>query len=129
MLAHRFAIPLGLLLSFMKINYLFTACLVLGLAVVVGAFGSHGLKNILLDNSKTEVFETAVRYQFYHGFGLFLVGLLATKQPNLQFQTVFYCFLGGILFFCGSLYVLALTGIKQLGMVLLRVGFCVPKKF
>lgn len=85
-----------------------------GTAVALGAFGSHGLKEMLAQNGYTEVFQTANRYHFYHTFALALMAILPQNKIT---KIAFWCFLAGILIFSGSLYVLALTQIKILGAI------------
>jgi uncharacterized membrane protein YgdD (TMEM256/DUF423 family) len=87
------------------------------LAVSIGAFGAHGLKTILLENQRTETFELAVRYHFYHTFALLLAGLFMEffDVRKLAFASLF--FLIGIIIFSGSLYALSLTGITLLGAI------------
>ena len=80
------------------------------LAVALGAFAAHGLKARLAPEMLT-VFETGVRYQVYHA--LALLGLAAVRGPD----KAGWCFVGGIALFSGSLYLLALTGEKRLGMI------------
>lgn len=80
------------------------------LDVALGAFGAHGLKNRLTPEMLT-VFETGVRYQAYHALGLLL--LAALRGPD----KAGWCFVGGILLFSGSLYALALTGVRWLGAI------------
>jgi uncharacterized membrane protein YgdD (TMEM256/DUF423 family) len=62
-----------------------------------------------------EVFETAVRYQLAHALGLVLIGALATQRPTLGAAA--WPMLAGIVLFCGSLYALALTGVRALGAI------------
>jgi uncharacterized membrane protein YgdD (TMEM256/DUF423 family) len=81
------------------------------ISVAAGAFGAHALKT-RLDARSLEIFETAARYQMYHAFAMILCGMLATRAT-----TAGWVFQAGILIFSGSLYVLALTGIKGLGAV------------
>ena len=80
------------------------------LAVALGAFAAHGLKARLTPEMLT-VFETGVRYHVYHA--LALVALGAARGP----EKAGWCFIAGIVVFSGSLYVLALTGEKRLGMI------------
>ena len=82
------------------------------LAVALGAFGAHGLKELLLRNETTAIWEKAVLYHFIHT-AVMLV--LASREPLLRGAWV--SFLAGILIFSGSLYVLALTGQKWLGAI------------
>jgi len=86
------------------------------LAVALGAFAAHGLKNSL-DEYFLKVFHTGVEYQFYHTFALALVGLLAARGESTSLKFAGYAFLFGIVVFSGSLYVLALTKTKAWGAV------------
>ncbi len=96
--------------------WLRTASVVMFLGVALGAFGAHGLKNVLSDEMKV-VFETGVRYQFIHGLALFIVAWLTSRQPAAAVSAAGWCFLGGIVVFSGSLYILSLTGVKAWGAV------------
>jgi len=82
------------------------------LAVVLGAFGAHGLKDLLGHNGTTAIWEKAVFYHFIHTVMLFVV---AQGKPFRA--TVWWCFLIGIMLFSGSLYVLAVTDILWLGAI------------
>jgi uncharacterized membrane protein YgdD (TMEM256/DUF423 family) len=85
----------------------------LALAVGAGAFGAHGLRG-RLDEYSLGVYERAVFYQFIHAVGLLVVPLLLNRRAAAR---VCFLLLAGILLFCGSLYVLALTGVRALGAV------------
>lgn len=86
------------------------------LAVALGAFGAHALRG-RLDADMLAVFETGVRYQAYHALALLaLAGLAAQLDPRAASGAAF-CFAGGILIFSGSLYALALTGVRKLGAI------------
>lgn len=87
------------------------------LSVGIGAFGAHGLKNILEANGRQETFETAVKYQFYHTLALFLLGILMQQTTNKSLEWSGWCFLAGIVVFSGSLFVLSLTGVTKWGAV------------
>jgi uncharacterized membrane protein YgdD (TMEM256/DUF423 family) len=92
--------------------------LISGLGVMIGAFGAHGLKDILTATNRTDTFETAVKYQMYHALGLLLVGILMTQFPAITgMKLTGICFLIGILIFSGSLYILSVTGITWLGAI------------
>lgn len=80
------------------------------LAVGLGAFGAHALKNRLTPDMLA-VFETGVKYQVYHALALLL--LAALRGPN----KAAWCFSAGIVLFSGSLYILALTGVRKWGAV------------
>ncbi|MHA7815860.1 MAG: DUF423 domain-containing protein [Pseudohaliea sp.] len=87
------------------------------LAVAFGAFGAHALRG-RLDDYARGVFETAVQYHFYHALALALVGVLLLSQPaTALLKSSGWLFLIGIAVFSGSLYLLAITGIKWLGAV------------
>ncbi len=99
-------------------NFLVLGSIILAFAVIIGAFGAHALKITLAQTGKEDVFKTAVQYHFYHGFALLFVGILGNNnhaQNLLKFAA--YAFLAGILLFCGSLYILSLTGITKFGMI------------
>ena len=92
------------------------------LAVALGAFGAHGLKELLAHNGTTAIWEKAVFYHFIHAVMLFV---LAERKP---FPAVAWgSFLVGIFFFSGSLYLLATTNVLWLGAItpLGGVGFLV----
>jgi len=86
------------------------------LSVALGAFGAHALKEKLTPDLLT-VFETGVRYQFYHTFALLVVGWAIQKYPEPNFSIAGWCFVAGIFLFSGSLYALALSGMRWLGAV------------
>jgi uncharacterized membrane protein YgdD (TMEM256/DUF423 family) len=94
------------------------AAILLGLAVGIGAFGAHGLRD-RLDAYSMSVYERAVFYHFVHALGMLAVPLLA--QTNLLSAgaagRVCWLLLAGIILFSGSLYVLAISGNRSLGMV------------
>lgn len=87
-------------------------------AVAFGAFGAHALRE-RLDDYARGVYEKAVFYHFVHGLGILLVGLFAaTKIINDQQALRVACMLlGGIVLFSGSLYILAISGIRWLGAI------------
>lgn len=82
------------------------------LAVALGAFGAHGLKDLLARNQTAPIWEKAVFYHFIHTVMLFV---LATRAPLSLGPWL--CFLIGILLFSGSLYILAFTNLKWLGAI------------
>lgn len=86
------------------------------LAVLLGAFGAHGLKQYL-DEYSLKVFHTGVEYHFYHTFALLIVGYLLTQREVVYWKYSGYAFLVGIGIFSGSLYLLAVTRIKILGAI------------
>jgi uncharacterized membrane protein YgdD (TMEM256/DUF423 family) len=86
------------------------------LAVGFGAFGAHGLRE-RLDADALAVFDIAARYQMYHALALLAVGFLALRVDNLTIRIAGSAFLLGIVLFSGSLYALALTGQRWMGMI------------
>ena len=78
-----------------------------GLAVGLGAFAAHGLKAIFPAES-ISIFETGVRYQFYHAFSILITALLLDKFPHNPFlRWAGISFVAGVFLFSGSLYLLA----------------------
>jgi len=100
-----------------------TGCFMAGFGVAAGAFGAHALKQ-KLSMELLQVFETGVRYQMYHAFGLILVALAMDRWPNSTLQIAGWLFLAGIVLFSGSLYALCLSGIRALGAVTPIGGLC-----
>ncbi|MGB0522846.1 MAG: DUF423 domain-containing protein [Flammeovirgaceae bacterium] len=88
-----------------------------GLAVGIGAFGAHGLKEVLTENQRMETFETGVKYHFYHALGMILIGILMFHISNPLLGKAGLALFIGILIFSVSLYVLSLTNIKWLGAI------------
>jgi len=86
-------------------------------AVLLGAFGAHALK-ARLDADALALWRTAVEYHFWHALGLLAVGLVATQLPgSVLLKWSGGVMLAGIVLFSGSLYLLALTGVRALGAV------------
>jgi len=77
-----------------------------GIAVLLGAMAAHQLRQ-QMPAAALEVFETAVRYQFYHVFALLAVGILSERIPGKWMNRSGSCFIGGILLFSGSLYLIS----------------------
>ncbi len=86
------------------------------LAVAAGAFGAHALQ-ARLDPHALQVFETGARYHMYHALAIGLTALAfrGASASSAQISALF--FLGGIVLFSGSLYLLALTGIRTFGII------------
>jgi uncharacterized membrane protein YgdD (TMEM256/DUF423 family) len=97
----------------MNKKILITASLFGAVAVVLGAFGAHGLKNLIPADALT-IWAKGVEYQFYHTFALlFLSQLKESKWTNMAYR--FFSF--GILFFSGSLYLLATRTVTEISFV------------
>ncbi len=75
------------------------------LAVILGAFGAHALKQIFTPDQLLS-FETGVRYQFYHAFALLFAGVIYSVFPSKLLKWAATCFSIGIVFFSGSIYLL-----------------------
>jgi uncharacterized membrane protein YgdD (TMEM256/DUF423 family) len=75
----------------------------LAFAVILGAFGAHGLKARATE-AQLAWWQTATDYFFYHALGLLALGILAKVLPKLPIKTSFLLIQVGIFFFCGSLY-------------------------
>src|SRR5581483_3075444 len=86
------------------------------LAVGAGAFGAHALRGRLTPDL-LEVFETAARYQMYHALALLAAAWVSQRWPGQASQAAGWLFLVGIVVFCGSLYLLSLTGLRWLGAI------------
>ncbi len=86
------------------------------LGVGLGAFGAHALRGRLTPEMLA-VFETGVRYQMYHALAIGLVALLLPRISGWLIVAAGWCFVGGIVLFSGSLYLLALTGVTVLGAI------------
>ena len=90
-------------------NTVVTASVLTAITIAIGAFGAHGLKQ-LVDAEAVATFETGVRYQMYHCLALLIIGF-ARPIPQTTQKWVFRFFIFGIVFFSGSIYLLALKQI------------------
>jgi uncharacterized membrane protein YgdD (TMEM256/DUF423 family) len=86
------------------------------LAVALGAFGAHALKDRLTPDMLA-IFEVGVRYHMYHALGLMAVGWAASRWPESNINAAGWSFIAGIVVFSGSLYFLTLTGARWLGAI------------
>jgi uncharacterized membrane protein YgdD (TMEM256/DUF423 family) len=86
------------------------------LAVMLGAFGAHALRDVL-DERALVVWHTAVDYQFWHALALLAVGLLVRERATRSLQVAGFGFVLGVPLFCGSLYALALGAPHAIGVV------------
>ncbi len=87
------------------------------IAVALGAFGAHKLKDFLLETKRLEVFETAVKYHFIHTLLLLFIGFLLSNVKSNTLQYASYVAIAGIVIFSGSLYLLCLTQTPKLGAI------------
>ena len=86
------------------------------LAVAAGAFGAHALRERLAPDL-LQVFETAVRYQMYHALALLAVAWASSRSDGVAARVAGWLFVAGTVLFSGSLYLLALSGIRWLGAI------------
>lgn len=89
------------------------------LVVALGAFGAHAL-DAVLDEYGKGIWETAVQYQMFHAIALLAIGILMSPKifgPIKKLKNAAICMNLGIVFFSGSLYILAISGIKILGAI------------
>jgi uncharacterized membrane protein YgdD (TMEM256/DUF423 family) len=99
-------------------NYIQLAGMLGALAVGIGAFGAHGLQPILEANARTETFQTAVNYHFFHAITILILAIWLNIQPERKFiKRVIWSLVSGIMIFSGSLYLLALSEINWLGAI------------
>ena len=91
------------------------------LAVILGAFAAHALKSVL-DEYSTDVYKTGSFYHFMHSLALIMVGILQ-QLFDVDLSITGYSFFFGMVIFSGSLYLLALTGVKGLGAITPIGGF------
>ena len=96
----------------MNRSFLSVAAILGALSVALGAFAAHKLKTMTSPDT-VAIFETGVRYQFYHVFALLFVAFLSEKIHNRWMIWAGNCFIMGIVFFCGSLYVLTALTIAE----------------
>lgn len=90
-----------------------TAAILLALGVALGAFGAHGLRGRLDEYSMT-IYERAVMYHFVHALGLLIVSAMP-RPAGINWPA--WLLVAGVVLFSGSLYVLAISGVKALGMI------------
>lgn len=104
--------------------FLLAGSIAMALAVALGAFGAHGLKNMLTDEM-LDIFDTGIKYHFYHAVGLLVIGLVAQyMSESLLLQWSGWMMIAGILVFSGSLYILSIAGIRWMGAITPIGGLC-----
>lgn len=92
------------------------------LAIILGAFGAHALKKVLTFEQLT-TFETGVKYQIYHALFLLFIGSTALISEKAK-KTIYYLVVVGILFFSGSIYLLATNNLTSFDFK--TIGFITP---
>jgi uncharacterized membrane protein YgdD (TMEM256/DUF423 family) len=103
--------------------FLSLGALLAGIAVAAGAFGAHALRARLEPDMLT-VFETGARYHMYHALALVAVAWAVVRWPESQAAVAGWLFVAGIVVFSGSLYALALSGVRALGAITPLGGLC-----
>lgn len=93
------------------------------ITVGIGAFGAHGLKEILQNNQTTNIYNKAVLYQMFHSIAILIIGLLEMYTEKSIFLSGLFLTLG-ILIFSGSLYILSITNLKWIGAITPIGGLC-----
>ena len=86
------------------------------MTVILGAFGAHALKDIL-DEYGQSIYNKAVIYQMFHGSGILFVAILNSFISESDLSVIIYFFTIGIVLFSGSLYILAISKVRWLGML------------
>ena len=110
-----------------KRTLLLAGTVLMGIGVALGAFGAHALKASLTASGRLDTYELAIRYLMIHALGLLILGVMVDNYPRLKLSGAFL--IAGILFFCGSLLTLSLTGntiwgaVAPLGGTLLILGW------
>jgi len=97
-------------------SFIAIAAILMFTGVAAGAFGAHGLKQ-MLSADMLAIWQTAVTYQMVHGLGMLALGIMLQQQDNALFRKAAWAMLAGVVIFSGSLYALALTGIRILGAI------------
>lgn len=96
-------------------GFIKTAALIGMLSVIQGAFAAHSFKQVLSADN-LQIFETAVRYQFYHVFALLATGILYASFAGKLLKWAGFLFIAGIILFSGSLYFLCYVKYAELPM-------------
>lgn len=103
-------------------NIVMTAAFLTAITIGLGAFGAHGLKN-LVEPQAINTFETGVRYQMYHCIGLLILGMMVSIPLKTK-RAIFWLFVVGMIFFSGSIYLLSLNAILPFNAA--KIGFITP---
>lgn len=99
-------------------NWIATGAIALALAVMIGAFGAHGLQG-RIDARGMEIYQRAVLYHLIHSLGILIVAGLAGAGllPRASSAWICWLLLAGVVLFSGSLYALVLSGVQILGAI------------
>ena len=99
-----------------------TAAILGMIAIILGAFGAHAIKKVLLID-QLATFETGVRYQMYHALFLLLIGILPEITQKMK-KLIYYLTLSGVVLFSGSIYLLATNDLTPFDFK--TIGFVTP---
>ena len=97
-------------------TYLWTGALTAAIAVSLGAFGAHALKQIVPPDT-VSTFQTGVQYQMYHSLALLATGIIYERYPVKFIKWAGICFMLGIILFSGSLYLLSFLKIRESSVI------------
>ncbi len=103
---------------------LITGAIACMLAVAFGAFGAHGLRELLEENGASQTYRTAVLYHLVHALGILILGLIHDKYQNVWIYRSYLLLLVGIILFSGSLYLISVARWTMLGPVTPIGGVC-----
>jgi uncharacterized membrane protein YgdD (TMEM256/DUF423 family) len=93
------------------------------IGVAAGAFGAHALRT-RVEPRLLEVFETGARYQMYHALAMLAAAWMVSRFPGALMNASGWLFMAGTVLFSGSLYAMALTGVRALGAITPLGGVC-----
>ncbi len=93
------------------------------IGVAAGAFGAHALR-ARVEPRMLEVFETGARYQMYHALAMLAAAWMVSRFPGALMNASGWLFMVGTVLFSGSLYAMALTGVRALGAITPLGGVC-----
>ncbi len=96
----------------MEKKWILTGIIIVVSAIILGAFGAHGLKPLLTE-PQLQSFETGVKYLMYHGILFLIIGII-NKVFQLNPKSVFYLLMIGLVFFSGSIFGLTISHILDL---------------
>ena len=98
----------------MEKKWVITGLILVIIAIILGAFGAHGLKDLTSDKDILAAFDTATKYQFFQGLGFLVIPFMTTRFA-IPGKAVFYLLLLGTIFFSGSIYGLTYSKIHAGG--------------
>ena len=110
-------------MSYLTKLFSILGCVNMAFCVLLGAFGAHALKTKIPEEYLI-IFKTGIQYHFYHALGLFIVAFVAYFYPSGSVKLAGGLMVLGIILFSGSLYGLALSQIRWLGVLTPLGGLC-----